>query len=82
MKCPYCGEEMEKGTIYGRKDAGLPWYPENEKAPAWISESAVAKRNGLLLGKDGIFPQSTLSLKNAKLETHICRKCRKGIISY
>ena len=82
MQCPYCGEEMEKGAIYGRRDVGLPWYPENERLPAVISENIVAKRNGLLLGKGGVFPTSTLSVKAAELETYICRKCRKGIFSY
>ena len=82
MKCPNCGDEMEKGYIIGRKDNGMPWYPENEKPMHLITESGVAKRNGLLLGKDGIFPMSSLSLKNARLETHICRKCRNGVFSY
>ena len=83
MNCPNCGEQMDKGYIIGRKDSGLPWYPENEKATLAFSESSMAKRNGLILGKDGHqFPMSTLSLENARLETFICRKCRKGVFSY
>ena len=82
MNCPICGEEMERGFLYGRKDAGLPWYPGNEKPPIYFTENMVAKRNGLILGKEGIFLENTLSVKNAKLETFICRKCRKGVFSY
>ena len=82
MNCPDCGAEMEKGYIIGRKNAGMPWYPENEKWTAVFSEKSMEKRNGLLLGKEGEFPMSTLSLKNAMLETYICRKCRKGVFSY
>ena len=75
---------MEKGYIIGRRDTGLPLYPENEKATLLaFSENSMAKRNGLILGKDGKqFPMGTLSLENAKLETYICRKCRKGIFSF
>jgi len=82
MKCPNCKEEMEKGYIIGRKDTGIPWYPENEKATVIISEKSIAERNGLLLGKDGQFPTSTLSLKNAMLEAYVCKKCRKGVFSF
>ena len=82
MKCPNCDEDMEKGYIIGRKDTGMPWYPENEKPMLVITERGVAKRKGLLLGKDGLFLISTLSLDNAQLETYICRTCRSGIFSY
>jgi len=83
MNCPNCGVEMEKGYIVGRKDSGFPWYPENEKWTRLVfSEKSVAKRNGLILGKDGQFLESTLSLKNAMLDTYICRECRKGVFSY
>jgi len=83
MNCPDCGAKMERGYIIGRKDSGFPWYPENEKATLAFSESSMAKRNGLILGKDGRqFPTGTLSLENARLETYICRKCRKGVFSF
>jgi len=83
MNCPNCGVQMDKGYIIGRKDSGFPWYPENEKPSLAFSESSMAKKNGLILGKDGRqFPIGTLSLENARLETFICRKCRKGVFTY
>ncbi len=51
MQCPFCGAEMEKGFIYGRRDIGLLWLPQGEKLPPMLTENAVDKRHGLLLGK-------------------------------
>ena len=72
MQCPFCGAEMEKGFIYGRRDIGLLWLPQGEKLPPMLTENAVDKRHGLLLGKRP-FPELT------KLDYHVCRKCSTGV---
>ena len=72
MQCPFCGSEMEKGFIYGRKDCGLLWLPSGEKLPLIITENNVKTHNGLLLGEKP-FPE------NARLEFYICRECNTGV---
>ncbi|WP_418884300.1 PF20097 family protein [Anaerotignum propionicum] len=75
MKCPFCGEEMEQGLIYGRIDSGLLWLPSKEKMPLTLTEASVKKRNGLLLGKKP-FPENT------KLDFCVCRKCSVGVSKF
>ena len=75
MQCPFCGNEMEQGFIYGRKDCGLMWLPKDEKLPLTITENAVKTRNGLILGKRQ-FPENT------RLEFYVCRKCNMGVSKY
>lgn len=72
MNCPFCGDELEPGYIYGRKDCGLLWLPAGKKAPLLVSEEAVMHQNGMILGERPGF-------ENTKLEYHLCRKCRKAV---
>jgi len=80
MNCPVCGEEMEKGAIYGSIATGVPWLPGNAKFQIRLTVISVEKRRGIMLGK-GIPPDSSFHL-NCTLETYICRKCQKGVFSY
>ncbi|WP_312047941.1 PF20097 family protein [Anaerotignum sp.] len=75
MKCPNCGEEMEEGFIYGRRDSGLLWLPSKENLSLTLTESGIKKRNGLRLGKRP-FPEMT------KLDFCVCRKCGVGVSKF
>lgn len=75
MKCPFCGEEMEKGSIYGRRDSGLLWLPCKEKPPQILTEASVKKRNGLFIGKKP-FPEIT------RLDFFVCRNCSAGVSKF
>lgn len=72
MQCPFCGTEMEKGFIYGLRNCGLLWLPFGEKLPPILTENAIKKRNGLLLG---IKPFS----ENTQLEFYVCKNCNTGV---
>lgn len=75
MQCPFCGDEMEQGFIYGRRDSGLMWLPAGEKMSFFITEHSIKARNGLLLGQKP-FPEFT------KLEFYVCRKCNAGVSKF
>ena len=68
MKCPYCGEEMEKGIIVSPE-------PIN-----WLKEEHFINQPK----KDqGEFTLAKASMsKRAAVEAWVCRKCQKVIINY
>ena len=70
MLCPYCQAEMQQGYIQCRD--GVTWTPKKQQVSAL-----------------SIFGKGAVGLKNIEdksfndtVITHICRKCRKVIISY
>ena len=70
MLCPYCNEEMQQGYIQCRD--GVTWTPKKQPIAAFS-----------ILGKDavGLKNIEDSSFNNAVI-AHICKKCRKVIISY
>jgi PHP family Zn ribbon phosphoesterase len=68
MKCPYCGEEMEKGVI---------------QSPQEISWKRKKHFFGRAEFHDGSIVLSELSmLKGSATIAHCCRKCEKIVIDY
>ncbi|OZV13758.1 hypothetical protein CIW83_02125 [Tissierella sp. P1] len=66
MKCPYCGEEMKRGFIYGDRYS-LKWIPE-EKDKGLIFQWFA---RGIKL--------SDASMNNS-VESFCCKNCKKIII--
>ena len=74
MKCPFCGDEMEHGFIYGTQTVGFPWYPDGKKPLKYLPDINLKKKGGMVFGKTEVelFEFDTLSL-------YVCRKCMKGV---
>ena len=68
MKCPYCGEEMKKGSI-GQGDVMFPvrWYPEPEEPPMLFYSR-----------KDSIKLSSVWG--SGRVVVYHCGGCRKFVI--
>jgi len=75
MRCPYCGEEMEKGYIYGKRDLGIPWIPASDRPPLLWKKSSVQAHNGIMLSEPAL-----LSPVGCTRETWVCRTCKKGLL--
>lgn len=69
MRCPYCGEEMEKGLIHGGARGRIYWKKGTERATI-----------GEILGGVGLLKATKIGLAYFTLEAHFCRKCKKMII--
>lgn len=70
MKCPYCGEEMEKGFIQSPQE--ISWL-KGEKRPL-LGRAAF---------HDGSVILSELSmLKGSAVTAYLCRACKKVLIDY
>lgn len=67
MKCPYCGEEMIKGYIYGDRYK-LKWMPEDKKLLL-----GIWAMDGIKLGEGGNFGR-------ARAKSCFCHSCNKLII--
>jgi len=65
MKCPYCGEEMEKGRI-----------KQNRVPLTWVSDKRIENR---FLPLHKTIELSSLST-GCETKTWHCEKCRKFII--
>ena len=66
MKCPYCGNEMERGYLYGRPRT--IWTPKKTRFTTLLGEKDI-----LLIGR---------RLFEDKTPADICRTCHKVIIDY
>jgi hypothetical protein len=68
MKCPYCGAEMEEGTIYGDRYP-LKWLPKDHPLMfgIWVVD-------GLKLGPSGLF------FGRHRVDASLCQSCRKMVI--
>lgn len=76
MRCPYCGDEMIKGTFRSR--GGNYFLPDGEKTPILCTAKSMQKRNAIQL------PPSLLNLGN-DIDwpvAYACRSCRKIILDY
>lgn len=71
MKCPYCGGEMEQGSVSSR-GWRVEWLPEGAKYPFWRwSESP-----GITL-----LPYQYFS-RPESIKAPRCKTCRKIILDY
>ena len=70
MKCPYCGNEMEKGYVQCRD--GLTWTPKKQ----WIAALSGLGAGAVLIGKNSGLTVNTVA------EALICKACKKVVIDY
>lgn len=70
MKCPYCGEDMEKGLIQNQNE--LVWLPGNNRK---LFVRARFHEGAVVLSKLSV-------LKGSAVTAYICKKCEKVIIDY
>lgn len=79
IKCPVCGEDMERGNLRSTGGNGLFYIPDASEMSDWgiWTRGAVEKRNGIVL--DG--PYMT-RLNSTSVRCFACRKCKKIIIDY
>lgn len=73
MNCPFCGEEMVKGTFFNR---GANFFqPDGKKRPLMYTKKQLEKAGAIALPPDlmwgGDFPKA-----------HLCDVCRKIVIDY
>ncbi len=72
MKCPYCGKEMEKGTIRSR--GGVYFLPDGETMPKLYSEREMSKHRAISL------PPYLLQTIPEFPTAYACRECAKMIV--
>lgn len=76
MDCPYCGQKMLPGLLYGRRDYGFLWLPKDAKPPLLaISERGLKKRRGRTFGEQP-------GVQCAQLSLYICDLCKKGVVDF
>jgi len=66
MKCPYCGEEMERGFIQTGGNSWKIFWNKNMRGVMGLSHDYTFKN----------------SLLHPEIETFRCEKCKKFIIRY
>ena len=75
QKCPYCGEDLEEGTLRNR--GGTFFLPIDEKVPLTYTKKAMEKRGAILL------PPQYYSLKAPDSHTaFVCRGCKMIILPF
>ena len=74
MKCPYCSNDMEKGTLRSR--GGVYFLPDDEKIPLLYTEGQMQKRNAISL------PPSMFGTPVEYPTAYLCRACSKITIEY
>ena len=72
MKCPFCGEEMEHGFIYGTQTVGFPWYPDGKKPLIYLPDINLKKKGGMVFGKTEVelIPACMIILPSQYLSGH------------
>lgn len=75
MKCPYCEQIMELGSIITSADSFVYWLPNDEKLinPLLWSRKTIGQKKGVLFSK---------KLSYRKISAFICRKCNKCIFDF
>ena len=68
MKCPWCGQEMEVGTIAGVRDSVLWW-------PGWPNKVFGASVQGIDIIHEG-------SLWHKYKTAYLCRACRRMVLEF
>lgn len=79
MTCPFCGKEMTAGQLRSR---GANFFlPKGESAPVLYTESALKKRNAVIL-PPSIFEIAVKSDDETWPEGFVCYECKKIILEY
>ncbi|MBE5760314.1 MAG: hypothetical protein E7332_09905 [Clostridiales bacterium] len=73
MKCPYCGNDMEKGKLHSH--GGVFFLPDGESMPLLYTKNQMEKHRAVSL------PPKLNSIAPKYPEAAFCRSCRKIIIS-
>lgn len=77
MLCPFCNQEMIKGTLQGK--AGTYFLPEGVHRPWIYTEKSMEKKGALLLPP---FPLRAPGEPVLHSTAYCCKACRKIIIEY
>ena len=72
MVCPYCGEEMETGSIRSRDE--LFWHPGTKKNFFGLGDRGKSYRGAVILSKFNPW-------KGSRVTAYLCRDCDKVIIN-
>ena len=75
MKCPYCGNEMEKGYFYSAKGFKFNWFLDNGKRPGIkknIVYSIIDLGGDLEVGEN--IPGGVI------MYAHYCKNCGKMVM--
>lgn len=67
MICPFCGEDMKKGTLSGDGRSKVRWFTDSEKA----------RLGDIITGKGTVTAKYTLT--KFEIESYYCQKCKKMI---
>lgn len=70
MNCPYCGEEMQRGTIITARNRVPCWFPEGEKKRRSVSDYFDEKGS--------LFSRSTAG--SYEIDSFYCSRCKKIVI--
>lgn len=75
QKCPYCGNELEEGSLRSR--GGNYFLPAEERVPILFTKKAMKNKKAIILTPD------FLSVSTADWpQAYTCRDCKKIIIPY
>ena len=78
MKCPFCGEEMERGNLYTSGGIGLIYLPAGKRPSNLLNTAkSVEKKGGIAL--DGPYYSR---FNDTHLPAFSCRTCRKIVLDY
>ena len=69
MKCPYCGNEMERGSLFS-EGYNITLTPDLFRLTSFPGERDVCLAKG------------SLFLRRAETPAELCRACRKVIVDY
>ena len=72
MKCPCCGNEMEKGGLVASGAAAVSWHPLKEFEKKWFN--ALYYKEGKAIGTFS-FPTKEVKIPNA----FYCGQCNKVV---
>lgn len=71
MNCPYCGNEMKEGYLFGSKDGALSFAKE---VPSAFKNAKNA---------EGFIPITKLEASHrVQIQASVCEECRKVICDY
>ena len=77
MKCPYCGNEMETGSLKTEGGPGMFYMPEGKNYSILPTQKEIERKGGIVL--DG--PYIT-RFHYTSVGCYVCKSCRKIVVSY
>ena len=69
-RCPYCGQPLQKGKLYGALGLAILWVPLLTWKESWITAD-VEKLGGYVIKRR----------RQGGVDALCCRKCKKIIVS-